>query len=113
MRASGKASFASQFRGDWSGERPKTFAPSFRSAFEVEFHLKLQSVEYRISLNSKSYRTHGTIENKIKIFTSRFSIFYDSMSSDCDLCHAPSFQKLKAELFISVSLCLLLFAFGA
>ena len=61
----------------------------------------------------KSYRTHGTVENKIESFSLRFSIFYDSMSSDCDLYHAPSFKKLLAEPFISVSLCLLLFAFGA
>ena len=33
----------------------------------------------------KSYRTHGTVENKIESFSSRFSIFYDSMSSNCDL----------------------------
>ena len=59
----------------------------------------------------KSSRTHGTVENKIESSISRFSIFYDSMSSDCDLYHAPSFKKLKAEPFISVSLCLLLFAF--
>ena len=61
----------------------------------------------------KSYRTHGTVENKIKSFNSRFSIFYDSMSSNCDLYHAPSFKKLKAEPFISVFLRLVLFAFGA
>ena len=61
----------------------------------------------------KSYRTHGTVENKLKSFSSRLSIFYDSMSSDCDLYHAPSFKKLKAEPFISVLLRLLLFAFGA
>ena len=62
---------------------------------------------------NKSYRTHGTVEIKIESFSSRFSMFYDSMSSDCDLYHAPSFKKLKAEPFISVSLRLLLFAFGA
>ena len=61
----------------------------------------------------KSYRIHGTVGNKIKSFSSRFSFFYDSMSSDCDLYHAPSFKKLKAESFISVLLCLLLFPFGA
>ena len=61
----------------------------------------------------KSYRTHGTVENKIESLGSRFSIFYDSMSCDCDLYHAPSFKKLKAEPFISVSLRLILFAFGA
>ena len=33
----------------------------------------------------KSYHTHGTVENKIESFSSRFYIFYDSMSSDCDL----------------------------
>ena len=60
----------------------------------------------------KSYRTHATVENKIESFSSRFSIFYDSMSSDCDLYHAPSFKKLKAESFIPVLLCLLLFVFG-
>ena len=35
----------------------------------------------------KSYRTHGIVKNKIESFISRFSIFYDSMSSDCDLSH--------------------------
>ena len=35
------------------------------------------------------------------------------MSRDCDLYHAPSFKKLKAEPFISVFLRLVLFAFGA
>ena len=40
----------------------------------------------------KSYCTHGTVENKIESFSSRFSIFYDSMSSNCDLYHAPSFN---------------------
>ena len=35
------------------------------------------------------------------------------MSSDCDLYHALSFKKLTAEPIISVSLHLLLFAFGA
>ena len=53
---------------------------------------------------NKSYRTHGTVDNKIESFSSRLSIFYDSMSSDCDLYHAPFFKKLKAEPFISVSL---------
>ena len=62
---------------------------------------------------NKSYRTHGTVENKIESFSSRLSIFYYSMSSDCDLYHSTSFKKLKAEPFISVSLCLLLFAFDA
>ena len=66
-----------------------------------------------LKLNYKSYRTHGTVENKIESFSTRFSIFYDSMSRDCDLYHTPSFQKLKAEPFISVLLHLLLFAFGA
>ena len=61
----------------------------------------------------KSYRTHGTVENKIESFSSRFSIFYNFMSSDCYFYPAPSFKKLKADPFISVSLCLLLFAFGA
>ena len=64
-------------------------------------------------MHYKSYRTHGTVENKIKSFSSRFSIFYGSTSSDCDLYHATSFKKLKAELFISVSLRLLLLTFGA
>ena len=65
-------------------------------------------------IHYKSYRTHRrTVENKIKSVSSRFSIFYDSMSSDWDLYHVPSFKKLKAEPFISVSLCFLLFAFGA
>ena len=65
-------------------------------------------------IHYKSYLTHRrTLENKIKSVSSRFSIFYDSMSSDWDLYHVPSFKKLKAEPFISVSLCLLLFAFGS
>ena len=56
----------------------------------------------------KSYCTHGTVENKIESFSSRFSIFCDSMSSYCDLYHAPSFKKLKTELFMSVSIRLFL-----
>ena len=47
-----------------------------------------------LSLNiyeiNKSYRTHGIVKEKIESFSSRFSIFYDSMSSDCDLSHALS-----------------------
>ena len=50
---------------------------------------------------------------KSRALARNFCIFYDSMGSDCDLYHAPSFKKLKAELFISVSLRLFLFAFGA
>ena len=30
------------------------------------------------------------VKKKIESFSSRFSIFYDSMSSDCDLSHALS-----------------------
>ena len=64
-------------------------------------------------MRNESYRTHGTVENKIESFSSRFSIFYDSMSSDSDLYRAPYFKKLKAEPLISVSLRLLQFAFDA
>ena len=70
-------------------------------------------VAYPGTTRNKSYGTHGTVENKIESFISRFYIFYDSMSSDCDLYHVPSFKQLKAEPFISFLLCLLLFAFGA
>ena len=56
---------------------------------------------------NKSYRTHGTVENEYESFSSRFSIFYNSMTSDCDLYHTPSIKKLKAEPFISVLLPLL------
>ena len=62
---------------------------------------------------NKPYHTHGTVENKIKNLSSRFSFFYDSMSSNCYLYHVPSFKKLKAEPFISVSLRILLLVFGA
>ena len=33
----------------------------------------------------KSYRTHGIVKKKIECFISRFSILYDSMSSNCVL----------------------------
>ena len=72
---------------------------------------KTVETRHEINANYKSYCTHGSVENKIESLSSRFSIFYDSMSSDCDLYQAPSFKKLKAELFISVSLSLLQLAF--
>ena len=43
-----------------------------------------------ILIETKSYRTHGIVKKKIESFSSRFSIFHDSMSSDCDLSHALS-----------------------
>ena len=89
---------------------------------KIDGNRKIESknlVEIMIARNSdwfpnyKSYRTHGIIKKKIESFSSRFSILYDYMSSDCDLYHTLSFKKLKAEPFISVSLPLLLLAFGA
>ena len=43
----------------------------------------------KLKLN-KSYRTYGIVKKKIESFSSRFSIFKDSMSSDCDLSHTLS-----------------------
>ena len=57
--------------------------------------------------------THGIIENRKSRAKALDFIFYDSMSSDFDLYHVPSFKKLKADPFISVLLRLLLFAFAA
>ena len=60
----------------------------------------LPRIEMKVFLY-KSYRTHGIMKNKIERFCSRFSIFYDSMKSDCDLSHAcsPRSQRLVANNF--------------
>ena len=41
-------------------------------------------------IDPKSYPTHGILKNKIESFSSRFSIFYNSMSSYCDLSQASA-----------------------
>ena len=43
----------------------------------------------------KSYCTYGIVKNKIKSFSSRFSIIYDFMSSDCDLSHACALEWFR------------------
>ena len=52
----------------------------------------------------ESYRTHGIVKNKIESFSLRFSIFYDSMSSDCDLSppRAPRNPRLVANNLLFV-----------
>ena len=94
-------------RGRAAGRTPQSH-PCLRWPIQKKIKINKHKIKY------KSYRTHGTIENKIESFSSRYSIFYDSMStcSDFDLYSAPSFMKLKVEPFISVSLRLLQFAYG-
>ena len=48
------------------------------------------------SRRPKYFCTHGIVKNKIECFSSRFSIFYDSMSSDCALSHAGVLQETKS-----------------
>ena len=61
---------------------------------EDRFYCAQNHNSHSVAVN-KSYRNHGIIKNKIESFSSRFSIFYDSMSSHCDLYHAHSFKNLK------------------
>ena len=49
-------------------------------------------------LKNKSFRTHGIVKIKIKSSSSRISIFYDSMSSDCDLSRALAQRNPRQSL---------------
>ena len=55
-------------------------------------------------MNYEYYRTQRIVKNKIESFSLRFSIFYNFMSSDCDLSHAhpPRNRRLLANKLVFV-----------